>query len=322
MPRRIYVWLILKEIWLLIHPQAKEQLDTDWHNIPTASPPINAMVKRGIKKKGDGPKFNDKDSNTGGTAGAHVEDTTTPEESIAPSRRANKGAHIFETNKQLSCPLRTIEEILRVYLMSNDDLWGGNGPGDVSINTATRKEMMTGSYIMELHTHKCEEPPELLIVILNEPQAYDSAQNYQLDSLNKSNDLNISSKTNNMIYAKGIDLLSQENQDYYNWRDQQSIAHKYDKGLEQVTIKLVLKIILEERENGFYQGAGKYDQWDNNPYTPVEGNATRGSHTFNTDNNIFNLANTKHNRKPKTRIVSEVSTSNIKLDFYIGKHQS
>ena len=33
------------------------------------------------------------------------------------------------------------------------------------------------------------------------------------------------------------DILSQENQDYYNQGDQQYIACKYDCGLEQVTLE-------------------------------------------------------------------------------------
>ena len=42
---------------------------------------------------------------------------------------------------------------------------------------------------------------------------------------------------------------------------------------------------------------------------------------FYVDNSVFNLIKTNHNRKSKTRILSEVSTSNSKLDFYIGKRQ-
>ena len=79
------------------------------------------------------------------------------------------------------------------------------------------------------------------------------------------------SKTNNVTHTTGINLLSQKNQDYYNRRDQQYIACKYDSGIEQITLELVPNIILEEEEDGFYQLADNYDQWDNKPYTPVEG---------------------------------------------------
>ena len=129
------------------------------------------------------------------------------------------------------------------------------------------------------------------------------------------------SNPNNVTHTTGTDLLSQENQDYYNQRDQQYIARKYDGGLERVTLELVPDIILEEEEDGFYQWADNYDQWDNNPYTPVEGNEAGGSHTFNVDNDVFNVIKTKHNGKSRTRIVNEVTTSNIKSDFYIGKCQ-
>ena len=148
-------------------------------------------------------------------------------------------------------------------------------------------------------------------------------------------------KTNNATHTKDIDLLRQENQDYYNWHDQQFIVCKHDGDWkyynqsdqqfitrkhdgcpEQVTNELILNIVLEEEEDGFYQWADKYDQWDNNPYTPVEGDKMGGSHIFYVDHSVFNLTKTKHNRKLKTRIVSKVSTSHKKLNFYIGKRQS
>ena len=106
--------------------------------------------------------------------------------------------------------------------MNDDDFWGSTNPSDVSIGTTNSDEIMAESHITELHTHKCEEPvpPELLNVIPNEPQAYDLAQNYHLNFSNKFKDLNILSKTNNVTHTKVINLSSQENQDYYNQRDQ------------------------------------------------------------------------------------------------------
>ena len=45
--------------------------------------------------------------------------------------------------------------------------------------------------------------------------------------------------------------------------------------LEQVTFELVPNSILkEEGEDSFYQWTNTYDQWNNNPCTPVEGNET------------------------------------------------
>ena len=187
-----------------------------------------------------------------------------------------------------------MEEILGAHPINDDDFWGGTNLGDVSIDTRNSKEMMAGSHITELHTHKYEEsvPPELLNKVPNVPQVCDSAQKCQLDPLDKSKDPNMLSKTNNVTYAKDIDFLSQQSQDYYNQHDQQFISRKHDGGrgyynqsdqqlfarkhkggLEQVTIELVPNIILEEEEeeeDGFYQWADKYDQWDNNPYTPAK----------------------------------------------------
>ena len=73
-------------------------------------------------------KYEDKDSNTGGTTGTHVEDTTTTEESTAYSIDPSISAHISQTNVQLSCSLRTLEEILRAHSMNDDDFLGNTNP--------------------------------------------------------------------------------------------------------------------------------------------------------------------------------------------------
>ena len=163
------------------------------------------------------------------------------------------------------------------------------------------KEIIVGSHNTKQHTHKYQGfvPPELLNVTPNKPQAYDLPQNYQLDSPNKFKDLNISSKmdnvTNNVTNTPITDVLSQENQDYYNQRDQQYIACKYNGGLEQVTLELVPGIILE-KEDGFYQWSDNYDRWDNTSYTSVDEDDTGGSHPFNVDNRVFNITKTKQDR--------------------------
>ena len=76
-------------------------------------------------KKGDDLKCEDTDSKTGGTAGANVEDTALPKKSTAPSRGASLGAHVLEANELLSCPSRTVEEILGAHFMGIDDVLGG-----------------------------------------------------------------------------------------------------------------------------------------------------------------------------------------------------
>ena len=67
------------------------------------------------------------------TLQVYVGDTTTTEESTAPSRGASIGAHVSETNIQLSRSSRTMEETLRAHPMKDDDFWGGTNPGDVLI---------------------------------------------------------------------------------------------------------------------------------------------------------------------------------------------
>ena len=81
--------------------------------------------------------------------------------------------------------------------MNDDDFWGGTNPGNMSIDTKNSKEMMTGSHITELNTHKYKEsiPPELLNKVLNVSQVCDSAQKCQLDPLDKSKDSNMLSNT-------------------------------------------------------------------------------------------------------------------------------
>ena len=134
----------------------------------------------------------DKDSNTGDTVGAYVGDTTTTEESTTPSGGASIGNHLSETNVQSSRPSRTVKEILGAHPMNNDNFWGGTNPGDVSIDTTNSKEMMAGSHMTELYTHKYEEsvPPKSLSKVPIVSQVYDLAQKYQLDPSDKSKDSN------------------------------------------------------------------------------------------------------------------------------------
>ena len=114
--------------------------------------------KKGDKKKGDESESEDKDSITGGTAGAHVEDTTTTEESTVPNRTSSISAHVPETNVQSSNSSRNVEEILGAHPIDDDDFWGNTNPTDVSIDTANSEKMMAGSHIIKIHTSKQEEP--------------------------------------------------------------------------------------------------------------------------------------------------------------------
>ena len=96
--------------------------------------------------------------------------------------------------------------------MGDDDFWDETNPSYLSIDIANSKKIMTGSHITEQHTHEYQQPvpPELLYVTLNKLQAYDSPQNYQLNSPNKFKKLNILLKmdnvTNNVSNTQATDV--------------------------------------------------------------------------------------------------------------------
>ena len=72
---------------------------------PNNKPTNQRGGNKGNKRRGDNTKSKDKDSNMGGTAGAHVEDTTTNENTTTPSGGASLGAHVSETNQAPSVGL-------------------------------------------------------------------------------------------------------------------------------------------------------------------------------------------------------------------------
>ena len=146
--------------------------------------------------------------------------------------------------------------------MGDDDFGAGTNPSDMSIDTANSEEVMTDSRITEQHTFECRGSvqPKLLNITPYKPQACDSSQKYELDSLNNFKNLNILSNTddvtNNITNTPAINVLKQENQGYYKQRNQQYNGCKYNGGLEQVTKEMVPGIILEEKEeDGSYQWA-------------------------------------------------------------------
>ena len=149
--------------------------------------------KRGPKRKeGDNPKSEDKDNSATGTAGAHIGDVTIPKDSNIPSGGASIGTHVLEAIEQSSRPTRSVEDLLGAHF-SNDNIWGGTNPCDVSVNTANSKEVMAGSHIMEQHTVKFRGSiqPEILNVTLYKPRKDDLSWNYDLDFLDNFNDWNI-----------------------------------------------------------------------------------------------------------------------------------
>ena len=71
---------------------------------PNNKPANQRNGKKEDKHEGFDPKSEVKDNNMSDTAGTHVGDITTTEESTAPSVGASIGALVLETNKQFSCP--------------------------------------------------------------------------------------------------------------------------------------------------------------------------------------------------------------------------
>jgi len=69
---------------------------------------------------------------------------------------------------------------------------------------------------------------------------------------------------------------------------------------------MVPDIIVEE-EDGFYQWADQYDQWDTTSYTPVTDDDVGDTHTFNLDNSSFNLTKIKRDGTFKTKVGSKLS---------------
>ena len=101
---------------------------------PNTTPANQCGSNKGDKRKGDDSKSEDKDNTTGGTAGVHVEDTTTNKNTTTPIGGASLGAHVSETSQATSRPSRTVEEILGA-LSVDDNFWDNNNPANMSIDT-------------------------------------------------------------------------------------------------------------------------------------------------------------------------------------------
>ena len=145
---------------------------------PNNKPTNQRGGKKGDNRKGDDSKSVDKDSNTGGTAGAHFEDTTTNEDCTAPSGGASLEAHVLETNQTSSRSSRTVDEILNAQPVNHDFLDNTNLT-DVSIDMANSEEKIAGSHITEFHTHK-DKQPVITDLLSQESQDYDNQHDQQL----------------------------------------------------------------------------------------------------------------------------------------------
>ena len=124
---------------------------------PNNKPTNQRGGNKGNKRKGDDSKSENKDSNTVGTAGSHVEDTTINEDTTAPSGGTSLSVHVSESNQASSRQSHTVDKILEAYSV-NDDFLDNTNPTDVSIDTVNSEEKMTGSHITKYHTHNDKQP--------------------------------------------------------------------------------------------------------------------------------------------------------------------
>ena len=110
-----------------------------WY-LATQYPNIKPSNQRKNKqRKVDDPKSKDKDNTTSGTASAHVENSTTSEDTTAPRGEASLGAHVSETSQATSPPPHTTEGILGEHAI-DDTFWDNTNPTDVSIDTVNSEK--------------------------------------------------------------------------------------------------------------------------------------------------------------------------------------
>ena len=123
---------------------------------------------------------------TTGTAGAHVKDNITNEETTAPSREFNLGAHVSETNQA------TLPYIMygRKNIRGTWYRWyflGNTNPTDVPIVTVNSEIQMAGSHITKFHTSEDKEiTPEDFLSQVN--QHLDSQHDQQHMAPNRDTD--------------------------------------------------------------------------------------------------------------------------------------
>ena len=110
----------------------------------------NPHDKKGDKngKKDDEPKSEDKDNINTGTAGAYVGETTTPQDSNAPSDGSSIGAHVSEVAEPNTWPTQSVQDILATHVINNR-IWDRTNACDVSIDTLNSEEALAGSRIAE-----------------------------------------------------------------------------------------------------------------------------------------------------------------------------
>ena len=116
--------------------------------------PNNPHNKRGDRnsKKGDDSKSEDKDSTTTGTAGVHLGEVTTSQDSTIPSEGSSIGTYISEIAEPAFHPAQSAEELLAAHPV-DDAIWSHTNPSDVSIDTTNSAEIIVGIHSTEVSTY-------------------------------------------------------------------------------------------------------------------------------------------------------------------------
>ena len=152
----------------------------------------NPRNKRGDKngKKGDEAKLEDKDNNNTCNTGAHVGETTTPQDSSTPSNGLSIGAHVYDVTKPDVWPAQSIQDILAAHPI-DDSIWSHPNVCDISINTVNSTEALAGIHTGEstytLHRPNPRfEDNELFVDTFVPPDSIEDNRMYQfMDSYNK-----------------------------------------------------------------------------------------------------------------------------------------
>ena len=110
----------------------------------------NPWDKKGDKnrRKGNKSKSEDEDNNNTGTAGAHVGEITTPQDSSTPSNGSSIGAHVSDVVKPDIRLAQSVQKILATHVI-NDPIWDRTDACEVSIDTVNSVEALACSHVVE-----------------------------------------------------------------------------------------------------------------------------------------------------------------------------
>ena len=134
-----------------------------------------------------------KGGTTMGTAGAHIGEVTTPQDSTASSDESSIGAHVSEIVELAFCPTRSVEELLVAHPV-DDAIWSHTNPRYMSIDTANIAEVIVGIHIMEGSTYTFQRSDPYRLLDATSHMSHEDDMSWYdgsafLDSFDNSNEL-------------------------------------------------------------------------------------------------------------------------------------